>query len=490
MLRKWDYHVHLQLDRGKPLAKQVAAFIVKEIQKGRLIPGMPLPGSRTLASDIHVNRKTITNVYEELTAQGWLESREKSGTFVSNKLPVDTPRYFSKDKRTRIKYPEKLPFQINKSLKLIKNEPHSTSHIVIDDGFPDVRLAPVKSLGTVYKRVMEIRGRRNLLGYSSPLGHPKLREEVAIMLNKDRGLAISAQNICITRGSQMGLYLIANLIINAGDYVAMEDPGYPEARAVFNFFGATVVPIDVDKDGLNTNQLELLLLKHKIKAVFLTPHHQYPTTATLQADRRIKLLQLAKDHEFAIIEDDYDQEFHFTRQPVLPMASADREGNVIYTGSMSKLLAPSVRVGYIVAPQAFIDQLGQLRSIIDKQGDPILEQAVAELIEDGEIKRHTRKAHSEYLLRRNTLGLLLKQYFGDLVSFEMPAGGLAIWIWFDKKYSLKMLHGSSSHIKVPSTSSFYYDNRRRNALRFGFASKDVLELEEAVKGLKQSLSKH
>lgn len=491
MLRKWEFHLEIDFEGSTPIYKQISEAIVREIQRGRLAPGMSLPGSRTLATYLDVNRKTITTVYEDLTAQGWLETREKSGTFVSKKLPLNIPQYFVKEEKNKaVTYSDNLPFPINELAYRATLPSPEKSFLSIDDGFPDVRLAPVKLLGIAYRRAMEAQGRRNLLGYSDALGHPALRREIALMLRENRGLQVSDENVCITRGSQMGLFLIASLLIQPGDVVVVEEPGYPLAREVFSYCGALIKPVAVDTDGLCTDSLEVLLKKQRIKAVFLTPHHQYPTTVTLQADRRIKLLQLASEHRFAIIEDDYDHEFHFARQPVMPLASVDREGHVIYTGSMSKLLAPAVRIGYIVAPPTFVQQLGQLRSIIDKQGDPILEQAVAELIEEGEIKRHTRRAHGEYQLRRNTLSLLLKQYFGDQVSFITPAGGLAMWLKFDASLPIDRVAELSSGVNrlsfLPSV-SFSAQGEPLNALRFGFASKRAEELETVVKALRKQV---
>ncbi len=237
-----------------------------------------------------------------------------------------------------------------------------------------------------------------VLRYSDPEGHPALRVAIASMLAATRALPISADDVFVTRGSQMALSLAARALVRHGDVVAVERIGYRPAWEAFRAAGAVVVPVAVDEHGLDIDALATLHARTPIRAVYLTPHHQYPTTVTLTASRRLKILALAARGRFAIVEDDYDHEFHYEGRPVLPLASADLARAVIYVGTLSKVLAPGLRLGYLVASPDVVRRIAALRSLLDIQGDFALEAAIASLIEEGEVQRmwagqaHLRRA--------------------------------------------------------------------------------------------------
>ena len=217
---------------------------------------------------------------------------------------------------------------------------------------------------------------RGRLGYGDPRGSAELRAAISNMLNIDRGLTTTPDNICLTRGSQMAIYLAARILAGPGDTVVMEELSYPPAREAFRFAGAEVVPVPLDAQGMRVDELEKICRKKRVRAVYVTPHHQFPTTVLMKPDRRMRLLALAAQFGFAIVEDDYDHEFHFAHQPMLPLASADMSGKVVYIGSLSKILSPSLRLGYLVGPKSFIDRAASEIMMIDRQGDPATEGAV------------------------------------------------------------------------------------------------------------------
>jgi GntR family transcriptional regulator/MocR family aminotransferase len=217
----------------------------------------------------------------------------------------------------------------------------------------------------------------------------------------------------------MALSLLSRALLRPGDVVAVEELTYKPAIEVFRSHGAKVVPIPLDDDGLRVDALEQIA---GLRAVHVTAHHQFPTTVTLTAPRRLRLLELARKHRFAIIEEDYDHEFHYDGAPVLPLASADRYGVVAYVGTFSKVLAPSLRIGYVVAPRPLLKNVIAHRLYIDVQGDRVLEHALAELIEDGLVQRHIRRVRREYQARRDTLVNALRKRLGDALTFAVPAG--------------------------------------------------------------------
>src|SRR5690606_18932354 len=201
----------------------------------------------------------------------------------------------------------------------------------------------------------------------------------------------------ITRGSQMALSLAAHSVLRANDVVAVEQWGYPPAWQALRLAGAQVVPVKVDDEGLDVAHLAVMCERQvakraPIRALYLTPHHQYPTTVSLSPARRVALLQLAATYRFAILEDDYDHEFHFDGQPLLPLASGESDASVLYMGTLSKVIAPGLRIGYLVAPQTVLQRAVAHRYYLDRQGDVVGEAAMAELLEDGELQRHVRRA--------------------------------------------------------------------------------------------------
>lgn len=478
MLRPWKTIFNISFNADQTLVKQIAEVIRKEIIKGRLERGDSLPGSRVLAADIGVNRKTVTFAYESLIAEGWLESRHKSGTFVSENLPLikKTSASLSNQKESKFKFNRYDSFYVT-------DRPLAGDLLVFNEGGPDTRLAPLKELSIAYKRVFQRQGKWGLLGYGSERGDLKLREMLAIMLSRDRGLQVDVNEICITRGSQMALYLAVKVLVEPGDIVVIENPGYYAARKLFQEAGAVLRTIDVDEDGLNVDALEELCHKTKIKVVYVTPHHQFPTTVTMKAGRRIKLLVLSIKYNFAVIEDDYDHEYHFGVGNNLALASNEKAPNVIYISSLSKLIAPAIRVGYVTGPAAFMESLVNLRVQIDRQGDTVLEHAIAELMEDGTIGRHARKVVAIYKERRDLMELCLKKNLGDAIRFCKPDGGLAYWIEFQQKIDFGRYCAllQQKGIQIVPPGSFYLNNQSSHYMRAGYGSLNKEELAEGLK---------
>ena len=290
----------------------------------------------------------------------------------------------------------------------------------------------------------------------------------------------------------MALFLAA-AVLNPGDAIAVEDPGYPLAWKAFRAAGARVVGAPVDAQGLDVEQLEALLARDPtIRAVYVTPHHQFPTTVTLGAGRRLRLLELARRHGLILIEDDYDHEYRFEGRPVLPLAaralSQGREQDrIIHIGSVSKLLSPVVRIGYATGAPDLIQAMTARREAIDRQGDLPLERALARLIDDGDLGRHARKARKIYEQRRDLLCAEIAARLGDAVAFDKPAGGLALWLRVNpdidatawaaeaERSGLILTHGGQLQLQP---------GHHANAFRIGFASLDETELARAVTRLK------
>jgi len=465
-----------------PLYMQVIHALIHEIQRGRLLPGAALPSSRELAATLGVNRKTVVLAYEDLIAQGWLTSQGTRGTIVSTSLPDVGAR------RAEARLAETTPGAAVAEYPYKYAAPVLTMTdrwLKLDEGSPDGRLFPADLLARAYRSATLRASRENRLLYGDPRGSLLLREAIASMLRSQRGVMADADNICITRGSQMGVYMAARVLVRPGDTVLVEALTYQPAVAVFKECGATILPVGLDGQGVKVEDVEQLCRLHRVRAIFLTPHHQFPTTVALQPDRRLRLLDLARQFAFAVIEDDYDHEFHFESQPLLPMASYAPE-RVIYVGSLSKLLLPALRIGYVVAPAKVVDALAQEVMLMDSMGNVITEDATAELINTGEVRRLARKATQVYARRRGTFAKAMTEELGDMVDFDIPDGGLAYWVRFHDQSLLDRIdaRAAAQQLWIASSRSFAAQANVMRGLRLGFASLTEREAKEALRRLR------
>jgi GntR family transcriptional regulator/MocR family aminotransferase len=487
---RWSLPVALDPHSGEPLFLQIARGIAYDIRRGRLRRRARLPGSRSLATTLRVHRNTVLAAYAELAAEGWIETAQARGTFVSGELPeVERRRIVggASGRGGAAERPPRAAFSLapDRGLWLYQRPP---VRFVMPDGLPDLRLVPTAALARAYRRALRDPASQGL-AYGDPRGHPRLRAALAEMLAATRGLAIGADDVLVTRGSQMALELIARCLLVPGDVVAVEDPGYRTAWQAFGAHGARLVPLPVDASGLDVNALDALARTTRVRAVYTTPHHQYPTTVTLSAGRRLSLLELARSRGIAVVEDDYTHEFHYDGRPVLPLASSDRSGSVIYVGTLTKILAPGLRLGYMVAPPDLLQRAASERFSLDIQGDHVLEQAIAELFDDGEVQRHARRARRIYEARRDFMVGRLRKRLGGALTFDPPSGGIALWAsvapdidvpaWTARALELGVFVAGGRH--------FSFANRPLSNMRLGFAGFDTDELTEATDLLAQAL---
>ncbi|MBD1426545.1 MocR-like pyridoxine biosynthesis transcription factor PdxR [Sphingobacterium arenae] len=473
MLRGWKFEIQLNEQSDKAIYLQIADAIIKDIHSGRLKPGDALPGSRNLAQLLKVNRNTVVEALNVLLIEGWLVSKERQGTFVADTLPD-----FKEVQKA------------NRITSATKNTAIKHYHLQIDDGSPDSKIAPITELARAYRQIFNQKAKWQMMGYGNELGDLEFRKSIVQMLNHQRGMQVNEQNICITRGSQMAMYLTAQCLFAKGDYVLVENPGYKPAWKAFETAGAKLLSARVDKDGLLTEDvISYLKSGKKIKAIYVTPHRQYPTTATLSLKRRMELIRLSNKYGFTIIEDDYDNEFHFGYRPVLPLSSFTELKNYVYIGTMSKVVAPALRIGYLASHNStLIEQVGSLRKIIDVQSDSIMEQAVLQLIKDGTIKRHIKKSTNHYKAKRDFTATVLNKYIKDKATYAIPDGGLAFWVVPNKQVDwLQISHKlQTKGIKIITPDVYSFDETV-NGIRLGYGSLSEKELEEGIIALAKIL---
>ncbi|WP_431244451.1 PLP-dependent aminotransferase family protein [Flavobacterium sp. P21] len=246
----------------------------------------------------------------------------------------------------------------------------------------------------------------------------------------------------------------------------------------------------MDNDGMCTDKLKEVLQKHKIKLLYVIPHHHHPTTVTMSVERRNELLQIINANNFAVIEDDYDYDFHYKYEPYLPLASGDHGGRVIYIGSLSKVLGSSFRIGYMIATSDFLESARRLRILIDLQGNTIFENAIASFIENGDLSRHIQKTNRIYAHRCTVLSDLIRNELAEVVSFTKPSGGMALWLEFKPEYDVsKIINKANMKGLILQGIPYYQDTDSKiNAFRFGFASVNEQKLVHAVQILKSAIN--
>lgn len=485
-----------------PLYRQLESQIIQLICRGILKPGQVLPPSRELAQVLRLNRKTVVATYGELDAQGWVETKERSGVYVSGKLPETPVRSIDQNSKQLIRSRQpaysllkKLPFDVSTTTSptMDSNSLGALPPLYkIDDGFPDPRIAPIEELVREYRRLGKNHFADRFLMYGPEQGSYRLRVELANFLNRTRGMQVAENEILITKGTQMAIYLTTQLLISPGDTVFVPEPGYRDANQTFELAGATLVFIPVDKDGMDVDRIEQLCKKKVPKMIYIIPHHHRPTTVTLSAERRMRLMNLATRYGFALLEDDYDFDYHFTSDPLLPLASLDKGGHIIYVGSFCKSIAPGIRIGFMVAPEVVINEAAAIRKLIDRQGEQLLEEATAELLSAGDISRHIKKSHKIYQDRLENTCRLLRGQLGEYLSFERPNGGLAIWATYTNGISASAVATNAAKLglKISDGRNYFFQPNisiPRNFIRIGYCSLDEKEMAGAIDIWRQAL---
>ena len=485
-----------------PLYLQLESEIIQLICRGFLKPGQALPSSRELAQRLQLNRKTVVATYEELSAQGWVETRERSGVYVSRHLPDTSPGAKNQNgkKWVRARQPGYLLLKrpskeaVRTDLSSQPSAPGAPAPLYkIDDGFPDPRIAPIEQLVREYRRFGKNHFANRFLMYGPEQGSYRLRVELAHFLNRTRGMQVTEKEILITKGTQMAIYLTAQLLVRPGDTVFVPEPGYMDANQTFKMAGANLVYIPVDKEGMDIDRIEQFCKRKVPKIVYVIPHHHRPTTVTLSAERRMRLMNLASTYGFALLEDDYDFDYHFASNPLLPLASLDSGGHIIYVGSFCKSIAPGIRIGFMVAPEMVINEAAVFRKLIDRQGEQLLEEATAELLSNGDIYRHIKKSHRVYLERLDNTCRLLRGQLGDYLTFDRPNGGLAIWATYRNAITARAaaLNAGKLGLKISDGSNYFFQPNStapNKFIRIGYCSLDEKEMAGAIELWKEALT--
>jgi GntR family transcriptional regulator/MocR family aminotransferase len=448
----------LWLDRSArtTLQEQLARHIRELVQRGELQSGDALPSTRDLAAELRVSRNTAVYAYDRLISEGYLEAVPRSGVYVSSSMSIAPPSF-----RVSPRPGQPVP----------RTPAAPRSPLRTPSPFrpcqPDVELFPLLIWNRMRGRVLRREG-RNILHYQSSCisGLPALRENVAAYLNDHRGVKCDWRQVVITAGSQQALFLLATILVDSGDQVCVEDPGYVEARLACRNAGARIVPMPVDGQGLRLPRVQ----DGRFVLVYTTPSRQFPTGASLSLSRRLALIEFANRTGTWVIEDDYDSELRYGAPPLPSLQSLDSGDRVIYVGTFSKLLFPSLRLGYVVLPEALLDEFTERKHLIDDHL-PLVDQATLSMfLESGAFYSHIRRCRKAYAERQAVfLGLFEK---ADLpLVFEHTDGGMNLIGLLpegtdDRAWSQRL---AAAGFDVPSL-SHYAMATTRPGLVFGFTA--------------------
>ncbi|MDG1039962.1 MAG: PLP-dependent aminotransferase family protein [Polaribacter sp.] len=469
----------------QPVYIQVSQQIINAIQRRYLAKGTKLPGTRMLSQLLSVHRNTAVAIYDELASQGWVEIIPNKGTFI-----LEPEKTTAKIKATSQKINKAYAsakttgFNFQESFHLASTTQLTNSTYSINDGKPDLRLHPVHQFTRWYSAAMKRKTLIKKWNRPNESSYSLFQTQLCNFLNATRGFHINSNNLVNTRSTEMSLYIVSQLLIKQNDIVLVGNLSNYASNMIFQQAGANIKTIPVDKNGLDVKYIKNHFVKGSIRSVYVCAHRDYPTTVKLSAERRLQLLQLAKEYDFAIIEDDYDYDFQFEGSPMLPMASSDADGMVIYLGKLGQSLFPSFQTGFVVAPENLISEAKNYLELLDKQGDLIQEQMLSELISEGEIYRLMKKNIYVYKQRRDCACKLLSQYFSKIAQWKTPSGGLAIWLKFESKISLVKLseEAEKNNLFIPKT--ILYQDKNTCAIRFGFGHLNEIEIEIVIKKLK------
>ncbi|OAS27800.1 PLP-dependent aminotransferase family protein [Methylobacterium platani] len=402
------------------VSARIGADLKAQIADGTYPPGSPLPSTRALAVELGVSRTTVTAAYDQLVAEGYLETRPGSRTRVApGVLPAPPPVAAA---------PPQPPRLSAFGQRILAMPAHDAAPGPAID-FRTGELSGDDFPALAWRRALDaaLLRRPARIGYDDPRGLPELRAALQAYLWRARGLRCGLDQIVVVNGSQQGIDLCARLLVDPGDRVVMEEPGYRAARGVFSAAGATILPVPVDGDGLRTDALAAL---DPARLAYVTPSHQFPLGGVLPASRRQALLAWAEGCGATIVEDDYDGEYRFDAKPVEALLGLDRAGRVIYVGTVSKTLSPQLRLGYLVVPQALGAAFAEAKRLADRQAPGLEQAALARFLASGGYERHLRQVRRRNAARRAALLAALAESFGDRVRVEGAAAGLHLVAWF------------------------------------------------------------
>jgi GntR family transcriptional regulator / MocR family aminotransferase len=473
----------LNLPGNDFLYREVYRALKAAIGAGKLAPGARLPSTRMLATDLKVSRNTIMLAYEQLLAEGYVVARGRSATIVAEAVsgragarPDNAalrPARLSTYGRRVASHGGRLPL-----------EALSTTRPRVDFRYGDPAVADFPH--ATWRRLMAARARKpspSSIGYASARGYEPLRAQLAEYLRRARGMACEADQIVVVNGSQQAFDLVARLLLDAGDAVAIEEPNYAGARLIFEAAGARLLRIPVDAAGLDPDALPA----EKVRLAYVTPCHQFPTGVIMPAGRRLALLDWASRAGAYLVEDDYVSEYRYEGRPLEPLHALDRTGAVIYIGTLSKILFPALRLAYLVLPRPLVTPFVTAKFFADRFSPTLPQETLTDFMAHGHFDRHLRRSCARNARRRQVLTSALTMHFGDRVEIAGGNAGVHLLVWFNDLSSddghAVVERAARAGIGIYPVTPCYARPPRRLGLLFGYASVSEAGIRTGIRRL-------
>jgi GntR family transcriptional regulator/MocR family aminotransferase len=453
---------------------------------GRLHPGQRVPSTRSLAKELNISRIPVLSAYEQLYAEGYLETFVGAGTCVARAIPGEA--FVPAQRTAQPKKSQSAPRRISHRVAALKTAPQTwaDNQGAFRIGLPALDHFP----STAWSKLLNSHARNPPIGhlvYGSPMGYLPLREAIAEYLSTVRAVRCDASQVLITTGSQQGLQICAHALLEAKDRVWMEDPGYPGARQALRTAGAEIVPVPVDDEGLNVDAG--IRLGKNARAIYISPSHQFPLGVTMSAARRMQLLSWAARTGAWIIEDDYDSEYRFGGRPIASLQGLDAEARVIYVGTFSKVMFPSLRLGYLVVPRDLVPAFAACRDALDTCTSTLPQLAMNDFIREGHFARHIRRMRMLYAERRAALVASIRAHLPDALEVIGAEAGMQLVALLPPGVDDVALSRRAAQVGVSARplSPCYAEPPARGGLIMGYGGADARALDEAVRRLARCL---
>jgi GntR family transcriptional regulator / MocR family aminotransferase len=470
-----------------PLHRQLYFGIRGAILDGRLRPGLRLPSTRALAAELGVSRNTVLAAFEQLAAEGYLDGRTGAGSYVSRRLPEETLN-------ARVPRPARghggsaAPGPSARGARLAGLGRNWTRPRPFAPGVPELAQFPFEEWARLLARRWR-RPRTDFLVGGEPAGYRPLRVALADHLSSARAVACEAEQVIVTSGTQQALDLVTRVMLDPGDPVWVEEPGYPVTAAALIAAGARLVPVPVDDEGLAVAAGRAL--ERQARLICISPSHQYPLGVTMTLKRRLELLEWARTADAVVLEDDYDSEYRYAGRPLAALQGLDRDGRVIYLGTLSKVMFPGLRIGYMVVPAHLVDAFLAVRSLIDAHPSSIAQGALADFIAEGHLAAHVRRMRLLYGARQAALIEGVEKHLDGALTLQPAAAGMHLVGRLAP--GLDDLAVSSEAralgVEVPPLSAFYRETPTERGLLFGYAGVGEVEMAGATERLARAIER-
>lgn len=493
---KHAYLANLSVDKAdpSPLHRQLFLKLRDNILTGAIKPGTRLPSTRLLATDLNISRNTVLSAFDQLMAEGYLQSRVGAGSYISDHLPDDLLQTKRDPRKIEVK-PRTV--KLSKQAEALRPTGTVISRLQgpFSPGKPELDQFPFE----IWARLLAKHWRHPKPEYLSdnPIGGSvSLREALAEHLAQTRAVKCTPDQVIVLSGSQQAIHLVIKAFAESGDPILMEDPGFPGIRTSIIAAGARAIPVPVDDQGFMLE--EALERAPSARLACLSPSHQYPLGPTMSLQRRLEILKWAKQQDKFLLEDDYDSEYRYTGRPISSLQGLDTDNRVLYVGSMSKVMFSGLRIGYLVVPEDLVDIFLALRRDIDGHSPAVAEAALAEFISEGYLAAHIRRMRTLYEQRQDILIRLLQTHCSDYLTFEAQECGMHLITFLTDTLSDcdVEFHCRKNGLMLRALSKFYEGPNKKNGLIIGFAGTNgremprlVLKLSEILRGLKEGILK-